>query len=147
MRFIACPRLQASDNDAIAALIEAGKKQPGVRSDAIALYGMSAGGGAALDVVTSRTDIRAAVIDSGIRGAPDPAKINAPVLILAGTADAIVDFTGQKDYVEALQLAGKQVEWHYYEGGRHTLILDPVNKDDAVNRIIDFLSRRLQSPA
>lgn len=85
------------------------------------------------------------MIDSGVRGAPDPAKIKAPVLILAGTADGYVDFTGQKNYVEALQVAGKQVEWHYYEGGRHTLILDPANKDDAVHRIIDFLSCHLQS--
>ena len=146
VRFIACPTLQASDIDAIAALIEAGKRQPSVRSDAIALYGMSAGGGAALEVLASRSDIRAAVIDSGIRGAPDPTKINAPILILAGTADTFVDFNGQTDYVEALQRAGKQVEWHYYEGGRHTLILDPANKDDAVKRILDFLSRRLQSP-
>lgn len=147
VRFIACSTLQAGEIDAIAALIDAGKKQPGVRSDAIALYGMSAGGGAALEVLTSRTDLRAAVIDSGIRGAPDPTKINAPVLVLAGTADTFVDFNGQKDYVEALQRAGKQVEWHYYEGGRHTLILDPANKDDAVNRILDFLGRHLQSPA
>src|SRR4029077_1073670 len=143
--FIACPNLQASELDSIAALIQAGQQQPGVRKDRVALYGMSAGGGAALDVVASRSDIRAAVIDSGVRGAPDPAKINAPLLILAGTADTYVDFTGQKNYVEALQLAGKQVEWHYYEDGRHTLILDPAHKDDAVQRIIDFLNRHLQS--
>ena len=81
------------------------------------------------------------------RGGLDPAKINAPVLILAGTADSYVDFAAQKDYVDALQRAGKQVEWHYYEGGRHTLILDPANKDDAIKRIIDFLSRHLLSTA
>jgi dienelactone hydrolase len=146
VRFIACPVLVASPVDAIAALIEAGRKQPGVRSDAVALYGMSSGGDAALQVLASRSDIRAAVVDSGAAGAPDP-RINAPVLILAGTADIYVGFTAQKNYVEALQRARKQVEWHYYQGGRHTLILDPVNKDDAMKRIIDFLSRHLLSTA
>jgi dienelactone hydrolase len=148
VRFIGCPTLRATDGDAIAALIEAGRKQPGVRSDKVGLYGMSSGGAAALQVLASRSDIRAAAVDSGAGGgAPEPTKINAPVLILAGTADSYVQFTGQKDYVDQLQRAGKQVEWHYYEGGRHTLILDPANKDDAIKRIIDFLSRHLLSAA
>lgn len=147
VRFIACPTLQASRVDAIAALIEAGQKQAGVRSGAVALYGMSAGGAAALDLVASRSDIRAAVVDSGVAGGPEATKIKAPVLIVAGTADKYVDFTLQKNYVEALQRAGKEVEWHYYEGGRHGLILDPANKDDAIKRCIDFLSRRLLSTA
>jgi dipeptidyl aminopeptidase/acylaminoacyl peptidase len=67
--------------------------------------------------------------------------INSPVLVLAGTSDDRLAI--QKNYVAALQLAGKDVEWHYYQGGRHTLILDPANKDDAMRRIIDFLTRRL----
>jgi dienelactone hydrolase len=142
VRFIACPTLLAGDGDAIAALIEAGRKQQGVRSDAVALFGASAGGAAALRLLASRRDIRAAVVDSGARGGPEPAKINSPVLILAGTEDAYVAFTQQKDYVEALQRAGKQVEWHYYEGGRHDVTLDPANKEDAFKRIIDFLSSR-----
>jgi dienelactone hydrolase len=147
VRFIGCPTLRATDGDAIAALIEAGRKQPGVRSDAVALYGMSSGGAAALQVIASRSDIRAAAVDSGAYGGPEPTKINAPVLILAGTADSYVDFTAQKDYVDQLQRVGKHVEWHYYEGGRHTLILDPANKDDAIKRIIDFLNRHLLSTA
>lgn len=147
VRFIACPTLRATNGDAIAALIEAGRKQPAVRSDAMALYGMSAGGAVALEELASRADIRAAVVDSGAGGGLDPTKINTPVLILAGTADDYVDFAAQKSYVDGLQRAGKRVEWHYYEGGRHTLILDPANKDDAIKRIIDFLSRNLRSTA
>jgi dienelactone hydrolase len=141
IRFIACPDLRASSIDATAALIAAGRKQPGVRTDAVGLYGMSAGGGVAEDVVAARHDIRAAALDSPTGG---PETINAPVLVLAGTADENVPFTSQRDYVEALQRAGKQVEWHYFQGGRHTLILDPANKDDAIRRIIDFFSRRLK---
>lgn len=142
--FIACPKLAAPSIDAIAALIAAGRKQPGVRTNAVALYGMSAGGEVALSVVAARHDIRGAALDSP-GGWPDPSSINAPVLVLAGTADDYVDFTTQKDYVEALQRAGKDVEWHYYQGGRHTLILDPANKDDAIRRIIDFFTRRLKA--
>jgi dienelactone hydrolase len=145
LRFIACPKLQANSVDAIAALIAAGQEQPGVRSDVVGLYGMSSGGAATLEVVASRSDVGAAVVDSDARDGPEPAKIKAPVLILAGTDDSYVGFAGPKSYVEALQTAGKQVEWKYYEGGRHTLILDPANKDDAIKRIIDFLSRHLPS--
>ena len=142
--FIACPKMAATESDAIAALIAAGRKQPGVRTDAVGLYGMSAGAEAALTAIAARSDIRAAVLDSdGFRTAREASTINTPVLVLAGTADDIVGFAPQKSYVEALRAAGKDVEWHYYEGGRHTLILDPANKDDATRRIIDFLTRRL----
>jgi dienelactone hydrolase len=147
VRFIACPVLVANEVDAIAALIQAGRQQPGVRSDAVALYGMSSGGAAALQVLASRSDLRAAVVDSGDAPGPEPGKINSAVLFLAGTADEYVPFTAQKNYIEALRRAGKQVEWHYYQGGRHTLILDPANKDDAMKRIIGFLSRHLLGTA
>jgi dienelactone hydrolase len=111
--------------------------------DAVGLYGMSAGGEAAEEVVAARHDIRAAALDSP-GGGPDPSQINAPVLVLAGTADEFVSFLDQKYFVESLQRAGKDVEWHYYQGGRHTLVLDPANKEDAIRRIIDFFTRRLK---
>jgi dienelactone hydrolase len=76
--FIECPGLRASDVEAVAALIAAGRKQPGVRSDAVALYGMSAGGEAALGVLAARHDIRAAALDSGV-GGPEASSINTPV--------------------------------------------------------------------
>jgi dienelactone hydrolase len=143
---IDCPRLLASDVDLIAALIAVGRKQPGVRTDAVGLYGFSAGGVAALDIVGERHDIRAAVLDSPGGGAfPAPSTVNVPVLVLAATADEYADFKVMKNYVEALQGARKDVEWHYYEGGRHGLVADPANKDDAIHRIIDFLTRRLNA--
>lgn len=143
---VACPKLVVGSVDAIAGLIGAGQRQPGVRTDGIGLYGMSAGGEMALQIVAARKDIRAAALDSpGVVGAPSPSSINTPVLILAGTADANVPFADQKHYVEALQQAGKDVAWHYYEGGRHTLILDPSNNADAASRIIDFLAHHLNT--
>ena len=134
--------MQASDVDALTALIAVGRKQPGVRTDAVGLYGLSAGGFAALEVI----DIRAAVLDSPAgEGAPEASRINTPVLVLAGTADTYVSFADQKNYVEALRQAGKDVECRYYEGGRHVLISDPAYKDDATRRIIDFLTHRLKA--
>jgi len=140
--FIACPRVLVPPSEAIAALIAAGREQPAVRTDEVGLYGMSAGANAAEEVVAARHDIRAAVLDSPGAG---PEAIYAPVLVLAGTADTYGSFDVQKGYVEALQRAGKIVEWHYYDGGRHTLILDPANKDDAIQRIFDFFKRRLNA--
>lgn len=153
LTFIACPNLSPGgsaqgplpgDLDAIAALIAAGRMQPGVRVDAVGLYGMSAGGGSGLDFLNSHHDIRAAVLDSpGAGPHPNVATITTPILVLAGTADEYVPFSDHEALVAALQQARKDVEFHYYQGGRHALILDPANKDDAVQRIIDFLRRRL----
>lgn len=141
---IECRRMLASDADAIAALIAVGLTQPDVRTNAIGLFGLSAGGTAALTALAVRRDVRAAVLDApAVVGAPQASRINAPVLVLAGTAD--VGYTNQKNYVEALQQAGKEVEWHYYEGGRHVLTLDPATRDDATGRMIDFLTRRLMA--
>ncbi|MDQ6882639.1 MAG: hypothetical protein M3077_00180 [Candidatus Dormibacteraeota bacterium] len=55
---IDCPKLLASDLDLVAALIAVGRKQPGVRTDAVALYGFSAGGTQALATVAARRDGR-----------------------------------------------------------------------------------------
>ena len=146
LTFIECPRMLATSKDAIAALIAVGRKQPGVRSDAVGVYGMSDGGQAALGTVARQHDIRAAAVDSGAdQFTPEASMINAPVLVLAGTADPYASFTAQKTCVEAWQQARKDVEWHYYEGGRQVLILDPANKDDATRRVIDFLTRRLKA--
>jgi dienelactone hydrolase len=143
---IDCPNLRASDLDLVAALVAVGRMQRGVRTDAVGLYGASLGGVIALDVIAERHDIRAAVLDSPGGGRfPGPSTINAPVLVVAGTADDYADFKLQRNLVDALQQAGKDVEWHYYEGGRHGLIVDPMNKDDAIRRIIDFLTRRLKA--
>ena len=156
LTFIACPRLgpgvSASgplpgDVDAIAALIAVGRMQPGVRTDEVGLYGMSGGGIGALQEIAARRDIRATVVDSpgDIGFAPEASKINGPILVLSAMADSYSSFTSQKNYVEALQQAGKDVESHYYQGGRHILVLDPANKDDAMRRIIDFFTRRLEA--
>src|ERR1700719_3445403 len=114
--------------------------QPGVRADAVGLYGMSGGASRALDLLAIRHDIGAAVLDSW-GGASNVSTITTPILVLAGTADEYASFTDQKNLVEALERDSKQVEWHYYQGGRHTLILDPTSKADAIKRIIDFFKR------
>lgn len=151
LTFIACPKLSPGgsasgplpgDFDAIAALIAAGRMQPGVRADAVGLYGMSGGASRALDLLVIRHDIGAAVLDSW-GGASNVSTITTPILVLAGTADEYASFTDQKNLVETLQRDSKQVEWHYYQGGRHTLILDPTYKADAIQRIIDFFKRHL----
>jgi dienelactone hydrolase len=101
LTFIACPRLgpggSASgplpgDVDAIAALIAAGRMEPGVRADEVGLYGMSGGGIGALQEIAARRDIQATVVDSpgDIRFAPDASTINGPILILSATGDSFI---------------------------------------------------------
>jgi dipeptidyl aminopeptidase/acylaminoacyl peptidase len=62
-----------------------------------------------------------------------------------GQAAIFADFQGHKNYLDALQGAGKDIEWHVYQGGRHGLVADPANKDDATRRRFDFLRRRLKA--
>jgi dienelactone hydrolase len=149
IRFIACPHLPPGrtvseplpgDFDAIGALIAAGRMQPGVRADAVGLYGMSGGASRSIDLLRARHDFRAAVLDSP-GGASNLSAVTTPILVLAGTADG--DFTAEQNLVTTLQQGGKSVESHYYQDGQHVLIGDPAYKADAVNRVIDFFKRHL----
>jgi dienelactone hydrolase len=61
---VACPKMLTESVDAVAALIAAGKQQPGVQTNEVGLYGMTAGGEVALQVIAARRDVRAAALDS-----------------------------------------------------------------------------------
>ncbi len=92
---IPCLHLNVGQDDAVRALIDVGRQLPGVERDAIGLFGTSSSGPLALNF-GSGTDIKAVVVDS--TGTGGPSHVNAPVLMLGGTADPLVNIQAQRDY-------------------------------------------------
>jgi len=158
---IACPDaapLSAASSDTAqrtaAALVQAVRELPGVRSDRVALFGHSRGGGAALNYILRSHSVRAAVLNSA--GYPTELverarHMRTPILILHGTADDPADGGSSfsnvqmaRNFESALRRAGKSVEAKYYEGGRHNgLFASATQHDDEVERAMTFLQRYL----
>jgi carboxymethylenebutenolidase len=142
LQAVPCPEAVASGFDSVSALIAMARAQHEVDGRRLALYGISAGGIEAYDVLSRRHDVRAAVVDSGESYAAVSA-ITARVLILGGTADTTIPVASQQATEEKLHAAGKAVESHYYDGGRHVVIEDPRFQDDATSRVVEFFRRTL----
>jgi dienelactone hydrolase len=138
---VPCPQNYATPDDATQALVEVGRQLPGVKKGALGLIGVSAGGPQALRFPATNTGIGAVVVDSSPRG---PAKVNEPVLMLGGTADALVSIDEQRTYEQALRDSGSTVESHYYEGGMHAVTVVGEFQEDAFKRVIDFYQRYLK---
>ncbi len=65
---IACLNNLATGDDGIVALIDVGRALPGVRKDALGLFGISGGGSEALKMIGRRSDIRAAAVAAPLIG-------------------------------------------------------------------------------
>jgi dienelactone hydrolase len=137
---IPCLQAPASFSDAVSALIEVGRQLPGLKKDAIGLFGISASGPLVLQYAVTKTDVGAVVVDS-------PAgcvarKVTVPVLILGGTADFML-IDAERSCEQTLRNLGTTVESHFYEGGTHGVTyFDPVHVD-ARQRTTDFFKRYL----
>lgn len=138
---IPCPQNLADSDSASRALIEVGQQLPGVKKDAIGLFGMSAGSLVILRYAASSTGIGAVVVDSVV-SLSGPSKVNAPVLMLGGTADFSTE--EQRDYERTLRDSGNPVEAHYYLGGGHGVTYFGDFQEDAIKRTIEFFHRYLK---
>ena len=70
-------------------------------------------------------------------------KINAPVMIIAGTNDNVVPYKQSKSLVKALKRANKPVEWISLEDtGHHALYFDE-DRETIYTKTRDFLSKNL----
>lgn len=136
----------------IDSLAHATRNLPQSRSDRLALFGHSRGGGAVLNYVLRRRGIQAAVLSS----ARYPAsllslchELQTSILMLHGTDDRPEDGGTEFTHVEmaraferALRAAAKQVEAVYYSGGRHNDIFAQESRyADELSRICTFLER------
>ena len=140
---------------AVNALVQAVRHLPDVRSDRVALFGHSRGGGASLNyVLPGATAVRAVVLNSAgypAELATRVTAINVPFLMLHGVTNSPADggsaFSSvqmARDFEAALRRAGKRVEAAYYqEGGHNSLFTTETQYDDEVRRITAFLRRYL----
>ena len=158
---IPCPEMPPLKLDAypeaaqhIDALVQTARALTGARRDRLALVGHSRGGGEALQYLLAVGDVQAVVLHSaghGYRPAARAAEFNAPMLILHGTDDGPADGGGvntrvvlAREFEAVLRQNQKPVESHYYEGGGHnTFFTNPVQHDDELKRMIEFLRRHL----
>jgi hypothetical protein len=70
--------------------------------------------------------------------------IQAPSCRLSEIEFLMRPFKERETFVQELQAAAKDVESHFYQGGRHVLTLDPANQGDATQRMTSFLEQRLE---
>jgi carboxymethylenebutenolidase len=155
------PMPNASSPEAMAivgALVEAAGALPGADPRRIGLFGHSRGGGAVLNYVLGPGRVQAAALHSSGYGpgvAERIAALDAPLLILHGTADGPADggstFTDvqrARDFEAALRRAGKDVETMYTDGGGHNSFFTSATQRRAeTRRMIEFFRRTLSRPA
>lgn len=76
-------------------------------------------------------------------------QLDAPILVIHGTADGASPIADAERYVADLQAAGKSVEYKYYDGEPHGFMLqsgelrDDVVANDAFDLMVDFFRRML----
>jgi dienelactone hydrolase len=143
---IACPDAPLVGGDGVPVLLELAHQIPKAKQDKVGVLGLSAGAGFAFELLGGRTDIVAAVADSGnpsrldIR---DAAKVRGAVLLLASPIDSLISITAVRDYERTLRAAGKAVDAHYYPDGMHVVTLSQPTAEDATQRTIDFFRNHL----
>ncbi len=158
--FIGCPNgprftgisLEAGKN--VQALIEGAKSLQGA-TDQLGLWGQSRGASIALVVASTSEEVQAVVssaaayyeLENLVPGEVLPitfiSDLDAPVLILHGTADEKTPVQHARDYETALRELGKTYEAHYYEDGPHGIALKPLYREDAFRRTVEFFKENL----
>ena len=134
-------------------LIAMAKTLPNAQADHVGLYGISRGGYAALWAASTGAGVQAVVADAlahrpAIKPAPASsqdvvAQLDAPLLILHGTADQEMPVELSREYERAARALGKSITAVYFEGIGHMPSLQPASQIEARQRAIAFLREKL----
>jgi carboxymethylenebutenolidase len=134
-------------------LIAMAKTLPNAQADRVGLYGISRGGHAALWAASTGAGVQAVVADApahrpAITPAPASsqdvvARLDAPLLILHGTADQAIPVEQSREYERAARALGKSIAVVYFEGIGHMPSLLPESQIEARQRAIAFLREKL----
>lgn len=134
-------------------LIAMAKALPNAQADRVGLYGISRGGHAALWAASTGAGVQAVVADApahrpAITPAPASsqdvvARLDAPLLILHGTADRTIPVEQSREYERAARALGKSITVVYFEGIGHMPSLVPESQIEARQRAIAFLREKL----
>ena len=132
------------------ALVQATRGLPGARGDRIAVVGHSRGAGATQQYLLAGGTVQAAVLHSSgyaLRPWNRAAEFSVPILIMHGTADDFGETTQvgfARAFESGLRVNKKPVETAYCEGcGHNTFFTNPVQRDDELKRMIEYLRRHL----
>ncbi len=134
-------------------LIALAKTLPDARTDRVGLYGISRGGYAALWAASTGAGVQAVVADApahrpSVTAVPASsqdvvAQLDAPLLILHGTADQEIPVEQSRDYERAARALGKSITVVYFEGIGHMPSMLPESQVEARRRAIAFLREKL----
>jgi dienelactone hydrolase len=144
------------------ALVQTARTLPGADARRVGIFGESQGGGEAVLLASTGTQVQAVVSDSGPYStgfAPNDTppitvvqNLSAPLLIIQGaaagsTADTRAPVQDAYDYEAALKALNKPVEAVYYPGVAHDPGPDsvPSVRDDARARAIAFFKKYLMA--
>ncbi|MBI4279181.1 MAG: dienelactone hydrolase family protein [Armatimonadetes bacterium] len=140
----------------VMALVDAVRKLPGARADRVGLFGHSRGAVIAVLVASGGGNVQAVVASAAHYTRTRPRRdvtdtlpitlvkdLQAPVLILYGTADELIDPSEPRAYEQALRSEGKTFESHAYPGAPHALPFAPRTRDDVFRRSIAFFKKHL----
>jgi dienelactone hydrolase len=103
----------------VVALINAARTLPAVDSGRVGLFGHSRGSVAALSSAASGIDVQAVVAVAGYPERFASRKLEAPVLLLQGTADNVVSPEQAEQFEAKLIGFGKNVTVQFIEGAPH----------------------------
>ncbi len=139
------PELRPMEN--AVALIEAARRQPGVRSDRIGVIGGSAGASVALEIAASSgVEVQAVVAESGRYDLNVIPRLEKPLLLLHARNDTVfgTDVEQAIRFADMARRAGKDVQIYIYDSGGHHFMFEPGMKEDVLKREVEFLNRYLR---
>lgn len=141
------------------AIVKTARMLPGADGQRLGLFGLSMGAMASLLLASTGAGVQVVVADSpeytGNKrtyptGAVDVVKdLEAPLLMLHGTADTTAPIQEARDYEAALKELNKPYEAKFYEGAPHvvTRTSNAATYADARRLALAFLKKHLMQPA
>ncbi len=134
-------------------VVKTARVLPGADGKRVGLFGASRGAMAAVLLASTGAGVQAVVADSASYAPRSPIdlpaislvqNLEAPLLMLNGTADQTAPIQSARDYEAALKQLNKPYEVRYYEGVTHVVTLPgATTRRDALDHATRFLKKHL----